>query len=329
MTDIRHRCQTDFGAIDFFTNPAFVPDPQPVLRIPAQPGAGREGVASRRGGGDRVRRHARGVQGRRTLVQLRGGRRSVSAPAVHTRGRRHQRADRGAPHPDAAARAHGGDGPAQPHASAFHPDPAAHAEPAEGQPGLPVGARRPPARRVRRRGECEFLTAYSKPFSLLAIADLLGVPREDHQGVPRRVGESAPDGQHRGRRRGDQPAGVPRREVQRLHRGAPRRATRRRAERTRLGHLPGRFASPPSPTWCAPRPSCSVRARRPRPSCWAPHCASCATVRSCSRRCATTPASFPSSSRRRCAGEPGQDRIPAGGEVDQPLPESTFRRARP
>lgn len=29
-------------------------------------------------------------------------------------------------------------------------------------------------------GKCEFLTAYSKPFSLLAIADLLGVPREDH-----------------------------------------------------------------------------------------------------------------------------------------------------
>ncbi|MGV0713881.1 cytochrome P450 [Mycolicibacterium sp. XJ662] len=30
-------------------------------------------------------------------------------------------------------------------------------------------------------GECEFLTAYSKPFSLLAIADLLGVPRKDHK----------------------------------------------------------------------------------------------------------------------------------------------------
>jgi cytochrome P450 len=30
-------------------------------------------------------------------------------------------------------------------------------------------------------GRCEFLTAYSKPFSLLAIADLLGVPREDHE----------------------------------------------------------------------------------------------------------------------------------------------------
>src|SRR6476646_10668054 len=30
-------------------------------------------------------------------------------------------------------------------------------------------------------GSCEFLTAYSKPFSLLAIADLLGVPRDDHE----------------------------------------------------------------------------------------------------------------------------------------------------
>lgn len=30
-------------------------------------------------------------------------------------------------------------------------------------------------------GSCEFLTAYSKPFSLLAIADLLGVPRADHE----------------------------------------------------------------------------------------------------------------------------------------------------
>lgn len=30
-------------------------------------------------------------------------------------------------------------------------------------------------------GSCEFLDAYSKPFSLLAIADLLGVPREDHE----------------------------------------------------------------------------------------------------------------------------------------------------
>ena len=29
-------------------------------------------------------------------------------------------------------------------------------------------------------GRCEFLTAYAKPFSLLVIADMLGVPEEDH-----------------------------------------------------------------------------------------------------------------------------------------------------
>ena len=30
-------------------------------------------------------------------------------------------------------------------------------------------------------GQCEFLSAYAKPFSLLVIADLLGVPEEDHE----------------------------------------------------------------------------------------------------------------------------------------------------
>ncbi|KUH69546.1 cytochrome [Mycolicibacterium novocastrense] len=31
------------------------------------------------------------------------------------------------------------------------------------------------------KGSCEFLSAYAKPFSLLVIADLLGVPAEDHE----------------------------------------------------------------------------------------------------------------------------------------------------
>ena len=31
------------------------------------------------------------------------------------------------------------------------------------------------------RGSCEFLSAYAKPFSLLVIADLLGVPQDDHE----------------------------------------------------------------------------------------------------------------------------------------------------
>src|SRR6202007_2947528 len=30
-------------------------------------------------------------------------------------------------------------------------------------------------------GECEFISEYSKPFATLVIADLLGVPEEDHK----------------------------------------------------------------------------------------------------------------------------------------------------
>ena len=30
-------------------------------------------------------------------------------------------------------------------------------------------------------GQCEFLAAYARPFSLLVVADLLGVPEEDHE----------------------------------------------------------------------------------------------------------------------------------------------------
>ena len=31
------------------------------------------------------------------------------------------------------------------------------------------------------KGCCEFMADYAKPFSLLVIADLLGVPLEDHE----------------------------------------------------------------------------------------------------------------------------------------------------
>src|SRR5436190_18436167 len=30
-------------------------------------------------------------------------------------------------------------------------------------------------------GACEFITAYAQPFAMLDVADLLGVPEEDHQ----------------------------------------------------------------------------------------------------------------------------------------------------
>jgi cytochrome P450 len=44
-------------------------------------------------------------------------------------------------------------------------------------------------------GECEFLAAYAKPFSTLAIADLLGVPEEDHQEFRAALGADRPGAQ--------------------------------------------------------------------------------------------------------------------------------------
>lgn len=41
-------------------------------------------------------------------------------------------------------------------------------------------------------GRCEFLAAYAKPFSLLVVADLLGVPEEDHEGFREAFGAERP-----------------------------------------------------------------------------------------------------------------------------------------
>ena len=41
-------------------------------------------------------------------------------------------------------------------------------------------------------GKCEFLAAYAKPFSLLVVADLLGVPEEDHEEFREAFGAKRP-----------------------------------------------------------------------------------------------------------------------------------------
>jgi len=53
------------------------------------------------------------------------------------------------------------------------------------------------------RGELEFGAAYARPFTLLVIADLLGVPHEDHEQFRRWLGAGRdnvgnPEGEHRG-----------------------------------------------------------------------------------------------------------------------------------
>jgi cytochrome P450 len=53
-------------------------------------------------------------------------------------------------------------------------------------------------------GHCEFISAYAQPFAMLAVADVLGVPEEDHQRFkrgfgmtkgPGQVGEGSPHGE--------------------------------------------------------------------------------------------------------------------------------------
>ena len=41
-------------------------------------------------------------------------------------------------------------------------------------------------------GRCEFLTAYARPFSLIVVADLLGVPEEDHEEFRSNFGAARP-----------------------------------------------------------------------------------------------------------------------------------------
>ena len=44
------------------------------------------------------------------------------------------------------------------------------------------------------RGECEFIHDYANPFTLLVIADLLGVPEDDHEAFREELqGDAAPD----------------------------------------------------------------------------------------------------------------------------------------
>lgn len=44
-----------------------------------------------------------------------------------------------------------------------------------------------------RNGECEFIAEYSKPFATLVIADLLGVPEEDHKEFRKVLGADRPE----------------------------------------------------------------------------------------------------------------------------------------
>ena len=92
-------------------------------------------------------------------------------------------------------------------------------------------------------GECEFIAEYSKPFATLVIADLLGVPEEDHKQFRSVLGADRPGarvGALDHESVGHQPAGVARRQVLLLHRRPAQRSPRRRADLAGDGEVPGR-----------------------------------------------------------------------------------------
>ena len=60
-------------------------------------------------------------------------------------------------------------------------------------------------------GKCEFVTQYAGPFAMLVVADLLGVPEEDHETfrAAARAAAGTHDRQHARRRDVAQPVGIP------------------------------------------------------------------------------------------------------------------------
>ena len=56
-----------------------------------------------------------------------------------------------------------------------------HPEAAQGERGVHVAARGQQLDELIGADHCEFITAYAQPFAMLVVADVLGVPEDDHR----------------------------------------------------------------------------------------------------------------------------------------------------
>ena len=149
------------------------------------------------------------------------------------------------------------------------------------------------------RGECEFLEAYSKPYSLLAVANLLGVPEADHDEF-----------------RACSPLRRPRATSSTI---PPRPIRCNSLTRSSAGYIEDRRREPRDdvlselaaakyPDGSTPEVVDVVRTatflfgagQETTAKLLGAHCRSCVTGRICSRRCVTIAASSRYSSRRRC-----------------------------
>ena len=178
-------------------------------------------------------------------------------------------------------------------------------------------------------GKCEFLAAYAKPFSLLVVADLLGVPEDDHEDFRAGVRGAGRGNEHRRPRpRGDrsEPAGVGRREVLPLYRGTPRVAPRRRADLDRHGEVPRRFDT--GSGRCRPHRNVPVR-RGPGNDCEAARRRDAGTQRPARHPATVARRPQPDPDLRRgvpAHGQPGEERVPDGPQDNDTRRDAGARR---
>ena len=103
-------------------------------------------------------------------------------------------------------------------------------------------------------GKCEFISAYTQPFAMLVVADLLGVPDEDHRSIPGVVRTRGTIG--RANSASTEPTGGATRSRVLDEWFATYIEDRRREPRTRRAHRPG---ARQVPRWLDPRCRSVVR----------------------------------------------------------------------
>ena len=231
---------TDFDAIDYFRARDLYQDPYayyeyvrshgPVWREP------------RRGDrhGHRLRGSSVGVQRHRAVLQLQHGERPVRAVPGAVHRRRRQRPHRPVPRHAAVQRPAPVVRPAQAHGPPRVVAAVDHAEAAEGERGVHVAARRPPARHVRAQREVRVHRRLRQAVHAARHRRPARRPRGGPRGVPRRApGRRGPEPRQRDRAPA---ARLPLRPLHRVHRGPPAQPAQRRDDRARHGDVPRRHA---------------------------------------------------------------------------------------
>ncbi len=164
--------------------------PVPLLRRAPGTVPGGKGATPRRVHGHRVRRGPRRLPRQRAPLFVHHGHRPVSRVSRAPRRRRHLRPDRATSRRAALQRPAPDLRPAPAHPTPRPPHAPADPPPVEGERGLDEQLADRQLAEFLADGRCEFLGDFAGPFAMLVIADLLGVPEEDHDLFRRGTGQA-------------------------------------------------------------------------------------------------------------------------------------------